>query len=91
MRAPRGGLPLAWARDPLHSLAEVGALHALADLGITLTRSEPLTGRRPVSRVVPFEVNAWWANRSFHNYADHALSDEFRAALADLRAAAVTA
>ena len=63
---------------------------ALADLGITLTRSEPLTGRRPVSRTVPFEVNAWWEKRSFHNYADHALSEEFRAGLADLRAAAST-
>lgn len=74
------------ARFPHFDHDALGA--ALADLGISLTRSEPLTGRRPVSRTVPFEVNAWWANRSFHNYADHALSDEFRAALADLRAAA---
>ena len=74
------------ARFPHFDHDTLGA--ALADLDIALTRSEPLTGRRPVSRTVPFEVNAWWENRSFHNYADHALSDEFRDALADLRATA---
>src|SRR5699024_255587 len=36
------------------------------------------------SKDVPFEVNAWWQNRSFHNYADHALSQEFHEALSDL-------
>ena len=74
------------ARYPHFDHEALGA--ALADLDIALTRSEPLTGRRPVSTTVPFEVNAWWDNRSFHNYADHALSDEFRDALAALRAAA---
>lgn len=56
----------------------------LAERGIELRRLDGLTGRRPVSRTVPFETNAWWQNRSFHNYADHALSEEFRAALATL-------
>ncbi len=37
-----------------------------------------LGGRRKVSREIPPEVNAFWKNRSFHNYADHALSAEFR-------------
>lgn len=58
---------------------------ALRGQDITLLRKEPLTGRRPVSRVIPFEVNAWWQVRSFHNYADHALSEEFHQALAELR------
>lgn len=58
---------------------------ALAGAGIGYRRPEGLTGRRPVSRDVPFAVNAWWENRSFHNYADHALSDDFRHALAELR------
>jgi len=49
----------------------------LAEAGIELRRLEGLTGRRPVSRTVPFETNAWWQNRSFHNYADHCLSEEF--------------
>lgn len=45
---------------------------------------EALTGRRKVSKTVPFEVNAFWNNRSFHNYADHALSEEFTAAVEKL-------
>jgi len=54
--------------------------------GISFTRIESLSGRRPVDASVPFEVNAWWQNRSFHNYADHALSREFRAGLSTLLA-----
>lgn len=58
---------------------------SLSKEGIELLRSDALTGRRPVSREVAFEVNAWWENRSFHNYADHGLSLEFSAGLATLR------
>lgn len=58
---------------------------SLADAGVDYRRAAALTGRRPVSREVPLDVNGWWQNRSFHNYADHALSDEFRRALGDLR------
>lgn len=57
---------------------------ALNSDGIGYQWVEPLTGRRKVSKTVPFEVNAFWNNRSFHNYADHALSEEFRTALATL-------
>lgn len=57
----------------------------LAGVGLRLARIEALTGRRPVSKTVPFQVNAWWRNRSFHNYADHALSPAFREALSELR------
>ena len=57
---------------------------SLAAQGIQLVRFEGLTGRRPVSKVVPFEVNSWWENRSFHNYADHALSKEFEEAFIEL-------
>lgn len=52
--------------------------------GISYRRVEELTGRRKVSHTVPFEVNANWRNRSFHNYADHALSEEFATALREL-------
>src|SRR5699024_5988238 len=31
------------------------------------------------------EVNGFWENRSFHNYADHALTEEFAEGLARLR------
>lgn len=58
---------------------------ALAAEDIEFERLEALTGRRPVSKSVPFETNAWWQNRSFHNYADHALSTEFGEALHRLR------
>lgn len=58
---------------------------SLLEKGIELLRSDALTGRRPVSKNVPFEVNAWWENRSFHNYADHALSLEFSTGLAAIR------
>ena len=60
----------------------------LPEAGISYRREEALTGRRPVSTTVPFEVNGNWRNRSFHNYADHALSAEFAEALDRLRRAA---
>ncbi|GAA4479957.1 DUF488 domain-containing protein [Enteractinococcus fodinae] len=60
----------------------------LADHDIELTRAAGLTGRRKVSKDIAFGVNAWWQNRSFHNYADHALSDEFRQAFTELEATA---
>jgi uncharacterized protein (DUF488 family) len=37
-------------------------------------------------RPVPPTVNGFWKNQSFHNYADYAMSDEFRAGLHKLRA-----
>jgi len=58
---------------------------SLAATGIGMARISTLTGRRPVSHDVPFETNALWRNRSFHNYADHALSEPFREGLAELR------
>ena len=56
----------------------------LAEHDIQFSRSQGLTGRRNVSKEIPFEVNDWWQNRSFHNYADHALTQEFHDALAEL-------
>lgn len=35
---------------------------------------------------VPAEINGFWTNRSFHRYADYALSGEFHAGLEHLRA-----
>jgi uncharacterized protein (DUF488 family) len=37
---------------------------------------------------VPAEVNGYWENQSFHNYADYALSDEFQRGLEQLLAIA---
>ncbi|QYX56566.1 DUF488 domain-containing protein [Roseovarius sp. SCSIO 43702] len=36
-----------------------------------------LGGRRKIQPEVPDTLNAFWRNRSFHNYADYALSDRF--------------
>ncbi|MBE3043329.1 DUF488 domain-containing protein, partial [Candidatus Bathyarchaeota archaeon] len=58
---------------------------ALASSDIDYRWVESLTGRRPVSKTVPFETNAWWRNRSFHNYADYALSEEFTDAMGEVR------
>ena len=43
-----------------------------------------LGGRRPKSKIVLPEVNGFWINQSFHNYADYALSDAFRLGLSRL-------
>lgn len=47
-----------------------------------------LGGRRSRAHDIPQELNAFWRNRSFHNYADYALSDEFTAGMHELAAAA---
>ena len=44
-----------------------------------------LGGLRKKSREIPADVNGFWENRSFHNYADYALSAEFKSGLARLR------
>ncbi|HSM94785.1 MAG TPA: DUF488 domain-containing protein [Rhizomicrobium sp.] len=56
----------------------------LARYGISHARIEELGGRRAHAKDVPPEVNAFWINRSFHNYADYALSASFRSGLDDL-------
>lgn len=58
---------------------------SLSGAGIEYRRLASLGGRRSRDRSVPDEVNGFWENRSFHNYADHALSEEFRTGLAELR------
>lgn len=57
---------------------------SLPEARIDYRRAASLGGRRTVSRDVPVEVNALWRNRSFHNYADHALGDEFTRGLEGL-------
>lgn len=44
-----------------------------------------LGGLRPRSRDIGPEVNAFWKNQSFHNYADYAMTEGFRSGLARLR------
>jgi uncharacterized protein (DUF488 family) len=54
---------------------------SLAEFGIGYTPIPELGGRRSRQKSVPPEVNAYWHNRSFHNYADYAMSAEFEAGL----------
>lgn len=60
---------------------------ALAGADISYEHLAALGGRRPRAPDVPPEVNGFWSNQSFHNYADYALSEPFRAGLRSLLAA----
>jgi len=44
-----------------------------------------LGGLRGKQRTVPSEMNAFWDNASFHNYADYAMGEDFHTALTKLR------
>lgn len=55
----------------------------LAAAGIDYRWLAALGGRRRQQSVEP-EVNAGWSHRSFHSYADYALSDEFAAGIVEL-------
>ena len=63
---------------------------ALEPLGISYRRFAKLGGLRGRSKEVPGEVNGFWSNASFHNYADYAMSDSFAAGLDRLMAVAET-
>lgn len=54
---------------------------ALSAAGFGYEHEEALGGRRGRSRTVPATMNDFWTHPSFHNYADYALSDAFRAGL----------
>lgn len=58
---------------------------ALAACGIAYETMADLGGRRSRQRAIGPEVNGFWDNASFHNYADWALQPAFRAALRALR------
>jgi Protein of unknown function, DUF488 len=61
----------------------------LADLaahGIAYEHFAALGGLRGKQPGVKSDVNAFWENASFHNYADYAMSEEFRSGLEKLRA-----
>ena len=58
------------------------ALHAH---GLGYQHVAALGGLRSHSKGVPPEVNAFWQNSSFHNYADYAMSGAFREGMDELR------
>ena len=58
---------------------------SLGGYQIGYTRIAELGGRRSRVPGVPPDVNGWWDNQSFHNYADYALtSPDFRRGLDQL-------
>jgi len=57
---------------------------SLPPRGILYRRIEQLGGRRKLQRAVPDDVNALWRNRSFHNYADYAMGEEFAEGISEL-------
>jgi uncharacterized protein (DUF488 family) len=56
----------------------------LAAANISYEHAAALGGLRGKARTLPPDVNGFWTNDSFHNYADYALSPEFHAGLAHL-------
>ncbi len=53
----------------------------LAPFQIGYEHAAALGGLRARSRDVPWSVNAFWENESFHNYADYAMGGSFRTGL----------
>ena len=68
--------------NPQYNEDALGA--ELAEYQVGYRRMANLGGLRGRSHEVPPEVNAFWDNQSFHNYADYALSDDFAAGLEEL-------
>src|SRR5215471_4366129 len=58
---------------------------ALATFEIGYEHVASLGGLRGRARNMPPEVNAFWQNESFHNYADYAMSEGFRRGLTRLQ------
>lgn len=52
---------------------------ALAAMDISYEHIAALGGLRGKARNLPPDINGFWTNESFHNYADYALSDQFHA------------
>jgi uncharacterized protein (DUF488 family) len=57
---------------------------ALAPFDILYEHMAALGGLRGKARTSSQHVNAFWTNKSFHNYADYALTAPFRAGLEQL-------
>jgi uncharacterized protein (DUF488 family) len=59
---------------------------ALAAFHVSYEHVAALGGLRAKTRSLAPDVNGFWTNESFHNYADYALSADFHAGLAHLLA-----
>jgi len=54
---------------------------SLEQYGIGYVHLAELGGLRGKVKTIPPEINGFWQNQSFHNYADQALTDAFHRAL----------
>ena len=57
----------------------------LAKFHIMYRHLSALGGRRRKARGIAPQINGFWRHESFHNFADYAMSSDFRAGLAELR------
>jgi uncharacterized protein (DUF488 family) len=57
----------------------------LSDSAIEYDHIAQLGGLRARSATVPPSLNAFWQNPSFHNYADYAMTKDFKSGLLRLR------
>ena len=58
---------------------------SLASQGVAYEHVAALGGLRGKQPGASSEINAFWDNASFHNYADYAMSEAFRSSLEKLR------
>ena len=58
---------------------------SLSDFQIAYEHIAELGGRRARTQDIAPDVNVFWENQSFHNYADYAMGGSFRSGLARLR------
>ena len=58
---------------------------SLSEFAIDYEHIAQLGGLRPRSTNVPPSLNSFWENPSFHNYADYAMSEDFKSGLMRLR------
>jgi uncharacterized protein (DUF488 family) len=73
--------------NPQYNRENLG--ESLAQVQIGYEHIDELGGRRGKREDVASDLNAFWNNESFHNYADYALSEPFQRGLARLRALGV--
>jgi hypothetical protein len=71
--------------DYEHIAALGGLREALCESRIDYEHIAALGGLRGRKRDVPANVNAFWQNQRFHNYADYAMSEDFHSGLIRLR------
>ena len=71
-------MPMSRANPQFNGNALPDALQAFQ---IAYEHNAALGGLRGKAQTLPTEITGFWTNKSFHNYADYALSEQFHAGL----------